>query len=98
MLGCKANRIQNMKKLARASAYRLSKEHMEKQAALLKAQNKNEGNKFNFKRKTQVSGSDKQQPQSTNYIVGRKKVDDVNTEYIKYVEQRKTVVKPQQEE
>ncbi len=62
---------------------------------MLKAQNKNEGNKFNFKRRTQV-GSEKQQPLSTNYIVGKKKVDDVNTEYIKYVEQRKTVIKPQQ--
>lgn len=66
---------------------------MQKQAALLKAQSKNDGNKFSFKKRTQA---EKPQPASSNNIVGRKKVDDVNTEYIKYVEQRRTTVKPQQ--
>lgn len=40
MLGCKANRIENMKKLARNCAYRLSKEFLEKQNAQMKAQQK----------------------------------------------------------
>lgn len=40
MLGCKANRVENMKKLARGCAFRLSKEHLEKEAAILKNQHK----------------------------------------------------------
>ena len=86
MLGCKPNRIENMKKLARACAYRLSKEHLEKEAALLKAQNKNEGNKFNFKKRTQANIVER--PISMNTVGVKKKVDDVNTDYIKYVQER----------
>ena len=74
-----------MKKLARACAYRLSKEHLEKEAAQLKAQNKNEGNKFNFKKRTQVNNVEKV---SMNTVGVKKKVDDVNTDYIRYVQER----------
>jgi hypothetical protein len=36
MLGCKLNRLENMRKLARSCAYRLSKEFLEKEAARVK--------------------------------------------------------------
>ena len=78
-----------MKKLARACAYRLSKEHLEKEAALLKAQNKNEGNKFNFKKRTPVNNVEKPVSTNTMNTMGiKKKVDDVNTDYIRYVQER----------
>jgi len=32
MLGCRLNRMENMRKLARSCAYRLSKEYLEKEA------------------------------------------------------------------
>lgn len=55
---------------------------------MLKAQNKSEANKFSFKRKTNTS--QQQVPPPPTNIVARKKVDDVNTEYIRYVQERKT--------
>ena len=36
MLGCRSNRLENMRKLARSCAYRLSKEYMEQEAMKLK--------------------------------------------------------------
>lgn len=36
MLGCRSNRLENMRKLARSCAYRLSKEFMENEAARLR--------------------------------------------------------------
>jgi hypothetical protein len=36
MLGCKTNRVENLKKLARATAYRLGKEYQDKQQLSVK--------------------------------------------------------------
>lgn len=36
MLGCRTNRLENMRKLARSCAYRLSKEYLENEANKLK--------------------------------------------------------------
>jgi hypothetical protein len=36
MLGCRVNRLENMRKLARSCAYRLSKEYLEAEAAKLR--------------------------------------------------------------
>ena len=98
MLGCKPNRIENMKKLARSCAYRLSKEHLEKETALLKAQNKNEGNKFNFKKRTQVNVVEKPVSMNTVTVGVKKKVDDVNTDYIRYVQERERGKQEEREE
>lgn len=40
MLGCRVNRLENMRKLARSCAYRLSKEFLEAEAARLRQETK----------------------------------------------------------
>ena len=40
MLGCKLNRLENMRKLARSCAYRLSKEYLEREATKLRQEKK----------------------------------------------------------
>jgi hypothetical protein len=59
-LGCKCNRIENLKKLARACAMRLSKESLEKEAMLQKTQTKNTANpptRFNLKKPKSVTSN-----------------------------------------
>lgn len=52
MLGCKNNRVDNLKKLARATAFRLAKEFQEKNRAL--ETNKKVENKFTIKTSTKI--------------------------------------------
>lgn len=49
MLGCKNNRIDNLKKLARATAFRLAKEFLQKGQAKQHNSTKKVENKFNIK-------------------------------------------------
>lgn len=86
MLGCKTNRVENMKKLARNCAYRLSKEFMEKEQAKQKAQNKTpQPNKFNLKKPKSISN-----PNQAGSMGGsiKKKIDNVNQDFIKIIEDR----------
>jgi len=48
MLGCKNNRVDNLKKLARTTAFRLAKEFLEKKTKE-QSSNKRITNKFNIK-------------------------------------------------
>lgn len=93
MLGCKTNRVENMKKLARNCAYRLSKEFMEKEQAKQKAQNKNpQVNKFNLKKPKSISN-----PNQGTVVAGgsiKKKIDNVNQDFIKIIEDRKSTNMP----
>ena len=51
MLGCKPNRLENMKKLARSCAYRLGKQYIQNQAAKIKNEKpKPNHNRFNLKK------------------------------------------------
>lgn len=68
MLGCKNNRIENIKKLARATAFRLAKEYQEKNKAV--DSTKKIENKFTIKTSTKIDRS--KQPQKTNTIDSRK--------------------------
>lgn len=52
MLGCKNNRVDNLKKLARATAFRLAKEFQEKNRAV--DSNKRIENKFTIKTSTKI--------------------------------------------
>lgn len=68
MLGCKNNRIENIKKLARATAFRLAKEYQEKNKVV--ESSKKIENKFTIKTSTKI---DKQKvPQKTTTIDSRK--------------------------
>lgn len=94
MLGCKSNRIENMKKLARSCAYRLGKEFLEKEAAQLKLLTKKQEenqNKFNLKkggpRRISNINNTPVMPQANNGLI-KKKIDNVNTEFIRYIEER----------
>jgi hypothetical protein len=49
MLGCKNNREDNLKKLARTTAFRLAKEYVEKTKSNTNSANKKVENKFNIK-------------------------------------------------
>ena len=51
MLGCKNNRVDNLKKLARATAFRLAKEFQEKNRG---DSNKKIENKFTIKTSTKI--------------------------------------------
>lgn len=55
MLGCKNNRIDNLKKLARATAFRLAKEFQEKAKGI--DSNKKIENKFQIKTSTKIDKS-----------------------------------------
>lgn len=82
-----------MKKLARNCAYRLSKEFMEKEQAKQKAQNKTpQGNKFNLKKPKSISN-----PNQGGGVVGgsiKKKIDNVNQDFIKIIEDRRSTNMP----
>ena len=52
MLGCKNNRVDNLKKLARATAFRLAKEYQEKNRA--PESTKKLDNKFTIKTSTKI--------------------------------------------
>ena len=87
MLGCKTNRVENLKKLTRNCAYRLSKEYMEKEQAKQKAQNNTtQPNKFNLKKPKSISN-----PNQAPVVGGsvKKKIDNVNQDFIKIIEDRK---------
>lgn len=67
---------------------RLTKEQMEREAAAVKTQAKTpqQNNKFNLKKPKSISNSS----MTNNNTNVRKKVDNLNTDYIKYIEDRKT--------
>jgi hypothetical protein len=69
MLGCKNNRIDNLKKIARATAFRLAKEFQEKNKVadpLKKVENK-----FTIKASTKIDKS--KIPQKTTIIDSRRR-------------------------
>lgn len=68
MLGCKNNRIENIKKLARATAFRLAKEYQEKNKVV--ESTKKIENKFTIKTSTKIDKS--KGPQKTTTIDSRK--------------------------
>lgn len=68
MLGCKNNRIENIKKLARATAFRLAKEYQEKNKVV--ESTKKIENKFTIKTSTKIDKS--KVPQKTTTIDSRK--------------------------
>lgn len=63
MLGCKNNRIDNLKKLARATAFRLAKEYQEKNKVV--DSTKKIENKFTIKTNTKIAAQTKMPPKST---------------------------------
>lgn len=68
MLGCKNNRVDNLKKLARATAFRLAKEYQEKNKVV--DSTKKIENKFTIKTSTKIAQS--KIPQKTTVIDSRK--------------------------
>lgn len=68
MLGCKNNRIENIKKLARATAFRLAKEFQEKNKVV--ESSKKIENKFTIKTSTKIDKT--KVPQKTTTIDSRK--------------------------
>lgn len=68
MLGCKNNRIENIKKLARATAFRLAKEFQEKNKVV--ESSKKIENKFTIKTSTKLDKG--KPPQKTTTIDSRK--------------------------
>ena len=79
MLGCRLNRMENMRKLARSCAYRLSKEYLEKEAMKMRQETKKkeESNKFSMKT-TKPRSTNTNLPVPVNPNL-RKKIDNVNT-------------------
>lgn len=69
MLGCKNNRVDNLKKLARATAFRLAKEYQEKNKVV--DSTKKIENKFTIKTNTKIPAQSKI-PQKTTVIDSRK--------------------------
>lgn len=64
MLGCKNNRDENLKKLARTTAFRLAKEFLENAKMKDRATNKKPSNKFNIKPTTKI-----ERPRVSNKVV-----------------------------
>ena len=84
MLGCRVNRLENMRKLARSCAYRLSKEFLEAEAARLRQESKKKEevvNKFNLK--TTKPRSNLYNPPSNP-----KKKSEASSEFNRYISDR----------
>lgn len=77
MLGCKNNREDNLKKLARATAFRLAKEYQEK--SKVTESNKKIENKFTIKTSTKIERISKiPQKTATNMLdPKRKRIEDL---------------------
>lgn len=92
MLGCRVNRLENMRKLARSCAYRLSKEFLEAEAARLKQETKKKEevvNKFNLKttkpRSNLYNPPASSNPPSSN---NPKKKSEASSEFNRYISER----------
>lgn len=77
MLGAKNNRVDNIKKLARSTAYRLANEFIEKSKATEKSSKKIE-NKFTIKQTTKIVDKAKIPPQTRISLLDskRRKIDE----------------------
>lgn len=76
MLGCKNNRVDNLKKLARATAFRLAKEFQEKNRVV--DSNKKIENKFTIKTSTKIEKG--RFPQKASIVDSRKSKSSVNVD------------------
>lgn len=91
MLGCRVNRLENMRKLARSCAYRLSKEFLEAEAARLRQETKKKEevvNKFNLKTtkpRSNLYNPPASNPPSSN---NPKKKSEASSEFNRYISER----------